>query len=115
MPLTPHPAWNEEDEQMRRYTLAMGGAAAIAAILALGPGLAAAQSQPPSPATSSDPADDGVDAMQQMHERMVAQMPESVRAASDAMHAQMSQMNGEMGAMMQSMTGAGAPPTRPGG
>lgn len=100
---------------MRRYIVAMGGAAAVAAVLTVGMGLATAQGQPPPPATVSDPAADGVNAMNQMHERMLAQMPESLRAAADAMHAQMSQAHGGMGAMMELMTGAGAPPTQPGG
>lgn len=46
---------------------------------------------------------------------MVAQMPEGLRDDANAMHARMTQVNGGMGALMQSMMGPGAPPAPPGG
>lgn len=102
-----------------KHRLPVASTAAVAAVLALGGGLAAAQSQPttsaPAPATSGAPAADGTGAMNQMHEAMVAHMPEALRAEADAMHAQMSQANGGMAAMMRSMMGTPAPPARPGG
>lgn len=102
-----------------KHRLTVASTAAVAAVLALGGGLAAAQSQPttsaPAPATSGAPAADGTGAMNQVHEAMVAHMPEARRAEADAMHAQMSQANGGMSATMQSMMGTPAPPARPGG
>lgn len=104
---------------MVKRRLTVTSTAAVAAILALGTGLAAAQSQPstsaPAPATSAAPAAEGTEAMNHMHEAMLAQMPEARRAEADAMHKQMSQANGGMGAMMQSMMGAGGSPARPAG
>jgi len=113
-----HQARKQEDENMK-HRLTLASTAAVAAILALGGGLAAAQSPPassaPAPATSAAPAANGTEAMNQMHEAMVAHMPEALRAESDAMRVQMSQANGGMAAMMKSMMGASAPPVRPGG
>ncbi len=104
---------------MRKRRLTVGAAVAVTAVMALGTGLAAAQSQSPSstttPATASAPPSDGTEAMNQMHEAMLAQMPDGLRSQAEAMHAQMQQANNGMGAMMQTMMGAGGPPARPGG
>jgi len=61
------------------------------------------------------PPSDGTEAMNLMHEAVLAHMPEGLRAQAEAMHAQMQQVNNGMGAMMQTMMGAGGPPARPGG
>jgi len=89
---------------------ALAGAIGVTAAAGLGTGLAAAQTQPSSPATSSAPTADATEAMNKMHTAMRSQMPEALRAEADAMHAEMGKGCADMGAAMGSMTAPEAPP-----
>ena len=80
----------------KKRLLVAGGGMVLA--LALGTGLAAAQTttpdvdRPPVTAPASMPAGDH----DTMHEQMRAQMPEDLQAQCDTMHAQMGEGHGSM-------------------
>lgn len=95
---------------MKTRMWVLAGAIAVTAALGLGTGLAAAQTQSSSPATSSAPTADATGAMDKMHGAMRSQMPEALRSEADAMHAEMGTACADMGAAMGSTTTPEAPP-----